>query len=1046
MNDGMAQRRADFARAAEAFAALRGLTAASRQERLKELERSDPALGAEVRSLLRYEAEGALFLDSPVVMAPEGMQVGRYRILSMIGEGGMGAVFLAEQSEPVHRQVALKLIKLGMDTRAVVRRFEGERQVLARMEHPGIARILDGGVAPDGRPYFAMELVRGQPLTEWCGAHGVDTATRIGLFLQVCSAVQHAHQKGVIHRDLKPSNLLVTEVDGKPVVKVIDFGIAKVLDDDQFHTRGTATGPTAGTLEYMSPEQLDAASSNDLDIRSDVYSLGVVLHELLTDTHPAQARTRTGVLRRPAVIRPRLRGDLDAIVMKALEHDPARRYPTVAALADDLERHLRHEPVLARPASALYLATQFARRHSLALGAALVTVLALLSGLALAVWGLHRAREDIFASTIERGRLAGVVGDLVEARTALWNCYLERPDSPHAAWALRELYFRHPCTWTMDRRHMTSAYVEGRGDGALVVAGSKEPPCVVDTETGRVLLECQPASDAPAQDEAMGLGVSPDGTLAAVADGQGNVRVWSLVTGACAGLVASHGKGYSTTVFLPDGQELLTAGADGRFLRVPVGEPEHARLIWQAADGVRVLAAHPATGMVAAGLRDGTVLLWRSLDAPPQHLVLHQNIVMSLAFSADGTRLASGSTDRSAAVWTTESGQVLMHLPSDNGTVRDVRFAADGTLYMLGWWKLGRLAPGATRVETVLAEGGWRMALPDARHIVTTSGQYGEVRGWYVDPAAVFEPLNAEGHWTLMGVARDPACALLAKDTRLMARDVAGTRVWEHQFAAAPVAAATSRAGDCIVVGLADGTLWVNSGAAPEWHCIARDYVPGSRGTIAVDGAGERAAYRAAGDAVALAWVREPTRAPVHVLAPSSDEQLAIAFDWQGDRVVATQRGQSVRVVDLAIGHTRQHACGQTMFAVAAAPDGTMIMGGWTGPLHVLHPVRGVQRVWRGHVAIAGTVAAHPTEPDLVLSGSMDGTVRLWHRGLGREVQSLSPFGGAAIKLVAFDPTGQRVMVAAGDGRAVTWPLYRADEFIRGNSPMPPAASRDLPR
>jgi eukaryotic-like serine/threonine-protein kinase len=339
----------------------------------------------------------------------------------------MGLVYVAEQTEPVRRRVALKVIKAGMDTRAVILRFEAERQALAVMDHPNIAKVLDGGTTDDGLPYFVMELVKGSPLTEFCDAEQLTTSERLALFIDVCHAVQHAHQKGVIHRDLKPSNVLVAVQDDKPVPKVIDFGIAKALAQPlAAHTLMTDYGHAIGTPAYMSPEQADPIGS-DVDTRTDIYSLGVMLYEMLTDrlpvdpgevgmpvfmmrlaskqVAPATPSARLSTLgdgvglvtqRRKTEIRAlrsELKGDLDWIVMKALDPDRARRYETVNGLAMDIERHLRHEPVVARPPSKTYRLSRFVRRNRGAVVAGALVVLALVAGMTLAGAGLLRARR-----------------------------------------------------------------------------------------------------------------------------------------------------------------------------------------------------------------------------------------------------------------------------------------------------------------------------------------------------------------------------------------------------------------------------------------------------------------------------------------------------------------------------------------------------------------------------------------------------------------------------------------------------------------------------
>jgi serine/threonine protein kinase len=337
--------------------------------------------------------------------------IGPYRILQLVGEGGMGEVWLAEQVEPIRRRVAVKVIKVGMDTKQVVARFESERQALALMNHPAIARVFDAGSTPEGRPYFVMEYVAGVTLTEHCDTHRLSTVARLQLFSEVCEGVQHAHQKAIIHRDLKPSNILVTLENGPPQAKIIDFGVAKAiglrLTETTLHTE---IGSVIGTPEYMSPEQADL-TGQDVDTRTDVYSLGVILYQLLTgelpfdsgelrassyeemrrklrEVEPPKPSTKISTLgdsgpdvashRRtdPSALRRQLEGDLDAITMKALEKDRARRYGTPSELAADIGRHLRSEPVLARSPSRIYRTKKYVRRHRL--GVAIATTLTFL--------------------------------------------------------------------------------------------------------------------------------------------------------------------------------------------------------------------------------------------------------------------------------------------------------------------------------------------------------------------------------------------------------------------------------------------------------------------------------------------------------------------------------------------------------------------------------------------------------------------------------------------------------------------------------------------
>ena len=394
-------------------------TPQEREAYLDEVCRNNPSLRAEIDTLLEAHYGQDALLSGPILRSPvtpsdsplsegPGTVIDRYKLLEKIGEGGMAIVYMAEQEKPICRKVALKIIKLGMDTKQVIARFEAERQALAMMDHPNIAKVLDAGATETGRPYFVMELVTGVSITEYCDKNNLSTKERLTLFIEVCNAIQHAHQKGIIHRDIKPSNIMITRHEGKPVPKVIDFGIAKATNQRLTEkTLFTRYAHIIGTPAYMSPEQADLGDM-DVDTRSDIYSLGVLLYELLTGTtpfseeqlreagytemqriirekEPAKPSTKLSTLGQtltdiakhhgctPDLLTKTIRGDLDWIVMKALEKIRERRYDNASALVMDIQRHLGNQPILARAPSTIYCLRKFLRRHQSSAAAILLT-------------------------------------------------------------------------------------------------------------------------------------------------------------------------------------------------------------------------------------------------------------------------------------------------------------------------------------------------------------------------------------------------------------------------------------------------------------------------------------------------------------------------------------------------------------------------------------------------------------------------------------------------------------------------------------------------
>jgi len=615
-------------------AALKKKHLTERAAYIKKACGSDSELLARVEALLKAHDEAGDFLeapvldpvatleDSPLTEGP-GTIIGRYKLLEKIGEGGFGVVYMADQTKPISRRVALKIIKLGMDTKEVIARFEAERQALAMMEHPNIAKVLDAGATDTGRPYFVMELVKGIPITQYCDNNNLDTQQRLELFINVCKAIQHAHQKGIIHRDLKPSNVMITLHDGRPVPKVIDFGIAKATGQRLTEkTLFTRFAQMIGTPEYMSPEQAEF-SGLDVDTRSDIYSLGVILYQLLTGVTPfdgeklreagysemqriireddpdkpstklstmGEALTDVAKHRRvaPEALRKLIRGDLDWIVMKTLEKDRTRRYETASELASDIERHLANEIVLAGPPSTSYRLRKFVRRNRVAvmtglLIAAVLLAAALISSIyareaAIKANEAEIARQDavkaqqgtaglLAASYVDRAQALCEQGEI--GRGMLWladSLKIVSDDSSDLNRAVRTSL----AAW-YGQLHSLRAVVQYPDqinavtfspDGSRVLAACLDGTVrICDSATGEPIGK--PLQHGSGIIEVV---ISSNGKRIATRAEDGSVRLWDAVTLESVGEPMQHKKGQvmgCLIAFTPDSSRLRTEGADG---------------------------------------------------------------------------------------------------------------------------------------------------------------------------------------------------------------------------------------------------------------------------------------------------------------------------------------------------------------------------------------------------------------------------------------------------------------------------------------------------
>jgi serine/threonine protein kinase/WD40 repeat protein len=851
---------------------------ADRQAYLDQACGGDPRLRKDVDELLRHDARAGGFMERPVIDRPPptvahepvlerpGTQIGPYKLLQKIGEGGFGVVFMAEQERPVRRMVALKIIRPGMDTREVIARFESERQALALMDHPNIAKVLDAGATDSGRPYFAMELVKGVPITEFCDKNHMPAKQRLKLFIDVCHAILHAHHKGVIHRDIKPSNVMITLHDGIPVVKVIDFGVAKAtVQKLTERTLFTAYGQMIGTPAYMSPEQAEM-SGLDIDTRSDIYSLGVLLYELLTGTTPLEIKrlhaagyaemqrlireeeaprpsTRLSSLGRSATILagnrgtdPKqlarlLSGDLDWIVMKALEKDRNRRYGTPGNLAEDLERYLQGEAILARPPSMLYKLKKFSQRNRVAVLTAMAVTLALVLGTVVATWQAVRANHARRDAEDARQDSESARREAEKARretvASLYQALLGR--------AAAERQARAPGYRQKVWGHLRQAIALDVAESDTELVKSEVLECLPDF----VGLDPVPAADIPMMPfPTLGEGLRDRGTktvkwfpsrsgkLVAMVDAPRieSVSVWGANQRLVGTVESTVGHVHSIRIGAND--ELLAAACEEGFGVWSL--PDLTPRMSVRGDSVQSVGIHPEGHLLVTRSQKGRVELWSlhsnrllaRFDAPVeanradfsadgQFLVIaerdrgihawrvngtperrelagHRGGVTGVVFSPDGKHLVSVSKDRAVKLWDANTGRLVRQLDGHEREVQTADFSPDGKLLATGDWasELRLWDPGSGDLlgkNYSMAGQIWRIRFARNGAYLLASGTTG-VQGWEYSHEAGkvgLEPFHWRPGIEVRDIALLPTRSGYVSTRRVEARHA---EIWCHVF------------------------------------------------------------------------------------------------------------------------------------------------------------------------------------------------------------------------------------------------------------------------
>ncbi|HEX5105116.1 MAG TPA: protein kinase, partial [Pirellulaceae bacterium] len=966
-----------------------------------------------------------------------GTQIGPYKLLEQIGEGGFGVVYMAEQASPVRRRVALKLIKPGMDSHQVVARFEAERQALAVMDHPHIAKVLDAGTTDSGRPYFVMELVRGVPVTQYCDENSLSVRERLDLFMAICQAIQHAHTKGIIHRDIKPTNVLVTRQDGQPVVKVIDFGIAKAMGQRLTErTLFTGFAQMIGTPLYMSPEQAEL-SSTDIDTRSDIYSLGVLLYELLTGSTPVNKKQLKEAafdeIRRiiredeppkpstrissaesapsiaaqrhtePAKLARLVRGELDWIVMKALEKDRNRRYETASGFARDIERYLNDEPVLACPPSAAYRFGKFARRNRGALAIASVAVLSVLLALVgltvsnvlitqeknLKVDALEKVKLNEKAANTQKGIAER---NATKAREQEQKATVNEKKAKFSELLARRRYYAAQMNLAMQ------AWEAGQAARVLALLESQRPK--IDEEDLRTFewyylwRLCQGGLrhrfPTVNHDNSAVLALSPDGLT--LASGFGNdVKLWDTLTGQEKKTLSGHSTMVNQLAFTSSG---ILISSDNVTFRIwnPATAAEQLVPIAGSGNGGDRFAISGDGKILVIDLPAGITLC--DLDTGQQSVVegsAGTNRFGIVAVDAGVQRVAACRDNSLIRVWERD-GANWRELPSipEHGWCPCLAFSPDGkSLAVSGTLRCYDPATGKLQL-TPLGHTGGVLSVgysADGKTLVST-GHDQTARLW---DAATGRQLACLAHPVMV------YGAALSADGKVAATAGDGVRVWDTTpldetvilaHTAAVLAVALSRDGKTLASAGNDGTkLW-----------------------------------------------NLPERKEVKSFPPSKD----VAF-FPDDKALALFRTSGTIELFNITGERQAELKGHTSArSLAVSPDGKCLASACYEPEAILWDLHTRQQ--RSKLKMSGQLpeVAFSRDGQILAAGSQFGAVKLFEAATGRETATLQRFEFAStfITGLAFSRDSALVAAANGEGQVQVWEIAtgRLHAALRGHA------------